>query len=190
MTKFLFIWVEGGSDARFFDAVFKPLLEKTYRRVEVRTYANLKRVKFEQILLGLQAMDADFIVVADIDQEPCVTSKKQYVRTRIQGIASERIRVVIQEIESWYLAGLNEASARHLGLPVLDRTDAVTKDRFIAMMPDAFDSRIDFMMEILKHFSSATAMQKNDSFRYFVSKHKLELTTKDEADHVNGIERV
>jgi hypothetical protein len=174
MERFLFIWVEGGSDARLFEAVFKPLFEKKYRRVEIRTYANLKREAFQKILLGMQSMEADFIVVADIDQEPCITSKKKYVQTRIKGIEDEWIRVVIQEIESWYLAGVNESSASLLGLPVLNRTDTVTKEQFIAMMPEQYDSRIDFMMEILKTFSIATAMEKNDSFRYFVSKHKLE----------------
>jgi len=175
MKKLLFIWVEGGSDARFFDIVLKQYFEKIYQRVIVRTYANLKRVKFEQILLGLQAMGADFIVVADIDQERCVTSKKQYVQTRIKGIDADRIRVVIQEIESWYLAGLDETDAGKCGIPVLDRTDTITKEQFIAMMPDQFDSRIDFMMELLKHFSCAEAVHKNNSFRYFIAKHQLRI---------------
>ena len=39
------------------------------------------------------------------------------------------------------------------------------------MMPERFDSRIDFMMEILKLFSPVTAMDKNSSFQYFMTKH-------------------
>ena len=179
MNNLLFIWVEGASDARFFDAVLKPFFLKAYRRVEIRTYANLKRVKFEQILLGLEAMNADFIVVADIDQEPCVTSKKRYVQARIKGIADAQIRVVIQEIESWYLAGLDQTDAEQLGLPALDKTDTITKEHLIALIPEAFDSKIDFMMELLKHFSAATAIQKNASFRYFVMKHNIEIATKE-----------
>ncbi len=37
MPRKLFVWVEGASDARFFEAVLRPLLEKKYNSVEVRT---------------------------------------------------------------------------------------------------------------------------------------------------------
>ena len=160
MTGILFIWVEGGSDARFFEAVFKPLFRAFYRRVEIRAYANLKRVKFQQILQGIEAMSGDYIVVADIDEEPCVTAKKIFVRKRIPHLDDTRIRVVIREIESWYLAGLNRPSAEQLDLPDMDRTDEITKEMFAALMPEKFTSRIDFMMEILKLYSLETAMQK------------------------------
>ena len=93
MGRSLFIWVEGASDARFFESVIRPFFDGLYGKIEVRTYANLKREKFRQILLSIDSLDADYIVVADIDQEPCVTSKKAYVRTRIgEDIGSERIR--------------------------------------------------------------------------------------------------
>lgn len=177
MGKILFIWVEGGSDARFFHAVFKPLFERRYRRVEIRAYANLKRDKFEKILQGLQAIDADIIVVADIDRETCVTAKKKYVQSRIRVVPPEWIRVVIEEIESWYLAGMDEAVSQSLGIALPDRTDTITKEDFIALMPESFDSRIDFMMEILKDFSPAQAAKKNESFKYFVAKHHFELDT-------------
>lgn len=175
MGKILFIWVEGGSDARFFHAVFKPLFERSYRRVEIRAYANLKRDKFEKILQGLQAIDADYLVVADIDRETCVTAKKKYVQSRIRVVPPELIRVVIEEIESWYLAGMDETLAQSLGVALPERTDTITKEDFIALMPESFDSRIDFMMEVLKSFSPAQAEKKNASFRYFVAKHRLEL---------------
>ena len=179
MKRILFIWVEGGSDARFFEAVMKPLFERIYKRVEIRTYANLKRVTFARILQGLRAIAADFIVVADIDEEPCVTFKKNYVRSRIRDVDldPDQIRVVIHEIESWYLAGLEAQSSKELGIPLFDRTDAITKEQFIALVPEAFDSRIDFMMEILKAFSPAIAMRKNDSFRYFFTKYHFDAET-------------
>ena len=177
MKRILFIWVEGGSDARFFEAVMKPLFERIYKRVEIRTYANLKRVTFARILQGLRAMAADFIVVADIDEEPCVTFKKNYVRSRVRDVDldPDQIRVVIHEIESWYMAGLGKESSRELGLPLFDRTDAITKEQFIALVPEAFDSRIDFMMELLKTFSLAVARRKNTSFNYFCLKHNFEM---------------
>jgi len=172
----IFIWVEGVSDARFFTAVMKPFFEKSYTQVEIRTYANLKREKFSRILQAVQAIQADYLVVADIDSEPCVTAKKKCIGQRLTEVDPERIRVVIQEIESWYLAGLDETGFAELGLSPVDRTDAVTKEDFIAVMPREYDSRIDFMMEILKRFSISAAVRKNGSLSYFMSKQGFVIT--------------
>jgi hypothetical protein len=175
MRRKLFIWVEGGSDARFFEAVLQPLLEKKYNRVEVRTYASLKKSKVVNLLRGIMSSDNDYILVADIDQEPCVTAKKQRILDRFRNIDGGRIRVVIKEIESWYLAGLDDAASSILGLPDMETTDAVTKEDFNVLIPEKFDSRIDFMMEILKYFSMNIALKKNRSFAYFTSRQRLKV---------------
>ena len=41
-------------------------------------------------------------------------------------------------------------------------------------IPPSFDSRIDFMFEILKSFSPATAARHNTSFRFFFERYHLE----------------
>jgi hypothetical protein len=189
MRRKLFIWVEGGSDARFFEAVLKPLLEKRYNRVEVRTYATLKKSKVVSLLRGILASDNDYILVADIDQEPCVTAKKERLLDRFRPIDAGRIRVVIKEIESWYLAGLDAAASSALGLPGMDRTDDVTKEDFNALIPERFDSRIDFMMEILKSFSPRIALKKNRSFAYFTFRQRLKvgMAPRREADRTMNI---
>ncbi|HPL64819.1 MAG: hypothetical protein PHG91_01350 [Syntrophales bacterium] len=166
----IFIWVEGISDARFFSAVLKPFFEKHYSQVEIRTYANLKREKFSRILQALRGIRAEYLVIADIDSEPCVTSKKNCLRQRISDANPEKIRVVVMEIESWYLAGLDEAGFAELGITPFERTDTVTKEDFLSIMPREYESRIDFMMEILKRFSVKSAVRKNNSFSYFFSK--------------------
>ncbi len=189
MARKLFIWVEGGSDARFFEAVLKPLLEKKYRRVDVRTYATLKKSKVINILRGIQAGGNDYLLVADNDQQPCVTAKKQVIKERFPNVDGERIRVVIQEIESWYLAGLDGPGLSALGLPDMERTDSITKEDFNFLMPERFDSRIDFMMEILKFFSTRVAGRKNRSFAYFMSKQGLDAGTLPQAGETAGNEK-
>ncbi|OGW18585.1 MAG: hypothetical protein A3G93_11920 [Nitrospinae bacterium RIFCSPLOWO2_12_FULL_45_22] len=42
---------------------------------------------------------------------------------------------------------------------------------FNRLIPNKFDSRIDFMLEILKYFSMGIAKQKNKSFSYFLERH-------------------
>lgn len=174
MARKLFVWVEGGSDARFVEAVLKPLLEKKYRRVDVRTYATLKKSKVINILRGIREGGNDYLLVADNDQQACVTAKKQIIQERFPNVDRDRIRVVVQEIESWYLAGLDGAGLSALGLPDIGRTDNITKEDFNVLIPERFDSRIDFMMEILKFFSIRVAERKNRSFAYFMSKQGLD----------------
>ena len=75
-----------------------------------------------------------------------------------------------REIESWYLAGLDDKSCKELGLKPFKDTDGVTKEDFNKLIPKRFNSRIDFMVEIIKRFTTKTAKQENRSFSYFMSR--------------------
>jgi len=133
----------------------------------------MKRDKFSAILEAIKAMGADYLVIADYDCSPCVTSKKEWLHQHIKGLEPERTRIVIEEIESWYAAGLDEQGISQFGMPLPAGTDRLTKEQFNDMVPEKYDSRIDFMMEILKIFSLETARRKNRSFEYFLRKQEL-----------------
>ncbi|HUW86051.1 MAG TPA: hypothetical protein VMV55_04150, partial [Methanoregula sp.] len=64
-------------------------------------------------------------------------------------------------------------SAQNLAVPDLSFTDELTKEDFNHLIPRKYDSRIDFMFEILKYFSIDTARQKNHSFRFFINRYHL-----------------
>jgi hypothetical protein len=88
----------------------------------------------------------------------------------------EKIRIVIREIESWYLAGLNNDACRKLKIPVFNDTNEVIKEKFDSLIPKKFqESRIDFMQELLalKHYDLETAKQKNRSFHYLFQKRRF-----------------
>lgn len=133
----------------------------------------MKRDKFSALLEAIKAMGADYLVIADYDCSPCVTSKKEWLHQHIKGLEPERTRIVIEEIESWYAAGLDEQGISQFGMPLLAGTDRLTKEQFNDMVPEKYDSRIDFMMEILKIFSLESARRKNRSFEYFLRKQGL-----------------
>jgi hypothetical protein len=78
------------------------------------------------------------------------------------------------EIESWYYAGLPDESLQKFGLPSLQSSDELTKEGFNDLIPLSFDSRIDFMFEILKSFSPAAAARHNRSFKFFFDRYHLE----------------
>jgi hypothetical protein len=119
-------------------------------------------------------MHNDYIFVADIDRERSVRDKKQLLYHWYSNINGNNMVIVIVEIESWYYAGLPDEALQRFGLPSLLSTDELTKEDFNALIPPSFDSRIDFMFEILKSFSSTTAVRHNRSFKFFFDRYHLE----------------
>jgi len=168
----LYVWVEGTDDERFFERTVRATFEQRYDQVSVVRYAKRKRANIRAYLNSIKAMAADCIFLADIDAEPCVTAKKRTLEQR-HGIEDGRVIVVVMEIESWYMAGLDDEASAQLGVPFRKSTETLTKEDFNRLMPQRFDSRIDFMAEILKRFSRETARRKNGSFRYFAERYGL-----------------
>jgi hypothetical protein len=167
MEKRLFIFVEGLDDARFFRSIVKPRLKGRYRSVEIVMYACMKHEKATEFVRGIRKMGHDYIIAADIDQAPTVQEKKGIVRGRFYDAEWSRIFVVVMEIESWYLAGLKPEDAARLGIPELAATDGITKEDFNRLMPRAYRSRIAFLIDLTRYFSSDAARIKNRSFDFF-----------------------
>lgn len=174
MKKRLFILVEGEDDVRFFGRIIKPLFVHHYDSVEILPYASIKRGKVNNFLKSMTQMHNDYIFVADIDMERSVRDKKQLLSTWYSSISGNNIVIVIMEIESWYYAGLPDETLQRFGLPSLSSTDELTKEDFNTLIPPSFDSRIDFMFEILKSFSPTTAARRNRSFKFFFDRYRLE----------------
>lgn len=165
--------VEGEDDIRFFGRIIKPLFISRYDSVEIIPYASIRRTKVNNFLKSVRLMKNDYIFLADIDTERSVRDKKQILFYHFSNIESGSIVVVIKEIESWYYAGLSRESGLNLGVPDLPSTDELTKEDFNRLIPRKYDSRIDFMFEILKYFSLDSARMKNHSFRFFVDRYHL-----------------
>jgi len=89
----------------------------------------------------------------------------------LKNIDGDKILVVIREIESWYMAGLDTKPSKNLGIKKIPKTtEDITKEQFYSLIPQKF-SRIDFMREVLKNFSIQTAKQKNKSLKYCIERY-------------------
>jgi hypothetical protein len=164
----LFIFVEGSDDVRFFETIIKPRFEHAFDSVELITFACTKSVKVDRFIRGINAMHHSYIIVTDIDLESSVHAKKNVILSRFNEADYQNIMVIIQEIESWYLAGIDDGGAKALGIHAPARTDFVTKEHFLRLIPHFYPSKIAFMIQVLKHFSLSTAVEKNKSFRFFI----------------------
>jgi hypothetical protein len=172
----LFILVEGNDDQRFFSRIIKPLLAPRYASVELVMYACMKRTRICKFINTIRAMGHEFILVADNDLEPSIRVKKGVIQERICAVDPGEIMVIVQEIESWYLAGIDRESARVLGIKPPQFTDQVTKERFNRHIPKRYSSRIAYMLDLLSYYSIPVAISKNRSFHYFLVHYHLEET--------------
>lgn len=166
--KQLYIFVEGEDDERFFDKIIRFKLSSKYNSINIIKYAKMKKDKVNNFIISIKKMNADYIFAHDIDNTVSTTSKKSEIKHMLKNIDEDKIFIVIKEIESWYLAGLNNEKCQMLKIPIIKNTDEITKESFNSIIPDNFDSRIAFMIEILKNFSIKVAIQKNKSFKYFI----------------------
>ena len=116
-------------------------------------------------------MKADYICVGDIDDVPCVTSKKEKLTDDFgKKITADRIAIVIKEIESWYLAGLDEKTSKKLGIrKKIETTDNIIKEHFNQLIPKKMPRSV-FMQKILENYDVDVAEGKNGSFGYFLNK--------------------
>ena len=164
------ILVEGNDDVRFFERI-RPVLEKKYDFVQTWQYQQKASKQVKNFLHSIREMNSSYFFVADINRTPCVTAKKNSIKRKYGSkIDRGNLIIVAREIESWYLAGLDDKSCKELGLKPFKDTDGVTKEDFNKLIPKRFNSRIDFMVEIIKRFTTKTAKQENRSFSYFMSR--------------------
>jgi len=171
--KRLYVFVEGTTDERFFEKIIKPKFEEKYEYIYIYRYAESKNEKTGRFIESAESIeDADYIFVSDIDQAPCVTKKKQELLNKFPKINKDKIVIVIKEIESWYLAGLDANACKKLKIKPFNYTNDIDKEEFSKFIPKKF-STIDFMIRILNYFSIETAKQKNNSFKYFANKYNL-----------------
>ncbi len=169
----LFLFVEGNDDLRFFSRIVVPLFEGRYASVEVISYASMKTGKVCRFVRSIHEMGHDFLLFADIDEVRNVKGKKALLRERYCTLTDDRIVVVIKEIESWYLAGLDERAQKRLHIRHYRTTDYITKEIFNRMIPGEYSSRIGFMVEVLNRYSLSEAEARNRSFLYFVTHYHL-----------------
>lgn len=169
-NKQLFIFLEGDDDERFFENIVRPLLQNRYSIVRFWKYSQKKQEKVANFIKSINAMNADYIFTGDLNSAPCITFKKGKITNEYNQIAEDKIIIVAKEIESWYLAGLDENTSKKLSIRKKIRsTDTITKEDFNRLIPKSMP-RIEFMRKILDNYNIEIGKEKNSSFGYFLNK--------------------
>jgi hypothetical protein len=168
--KLLFILIEGDDDERFFESVVEPFIQERYSAIKFQKYAKKNKKWKVNIIKSITSMKADYLCVGDIDDVPCVTSKKERIMDDFdEKITKNKIIIVIKEIESWYLAGLDEKVSKELGIrKKIETTNNLVKEHFNQLIPKKMPRSV-FMRKILENYDVEVAEGKNRSFEYFLN---------------------
>jgi hypothetical protein len=170
MDGCIYVFLEGDKDERFFTAVLRPVLTERYAAVVPWQYARRSKDDVTRALRSVREGKGHYLLLRDIDSCPCVTARKQdLLKTYGKRIDPARVVVVVKEIESWYLAGLDDEGRQEYGIsPNHHRhTDDLTKEQFEGLVPAKY-SVVDFMNEILGRFRTEVARGRNRSFGYLM----------------------
>lgn len=170
MYRRLHVLVEGRDDREFFNAVIRPRLQEQYDHVQIWEYAGATIERRINYIKSIRAMNAAYLFVADINTSPCITERKGRLVNHHKGmIDAGQTVVAIREIESWYMAGVDDETCRQLGFVSPAHTDDLTKEHFRTLMPKRFNgSAVDFMAELLREFRVDLARARNRSFGYLM----------------------
>jgi hypothetical protein len=176
--KELFIFVEGDDDELFFAAIKEEVFGDKYYSIKIIKYAQKPLNEVKKCLAGIKALGekglgVEYIFVADADKDrfPCITARKEDIKRSYPFIDEDRILIVEPEIESWYLAGVDDVNRRKLRIkPSSPDTNTLTKEQFDKLIPRSFISRKAFLQALLDYFALQIARQNNRSFAYFLCK--------------------
>ncbi|WP_243345454.1 DUF4276 family protein [Parabacteroides sp. FAFU027] len=175
----LYIFVEGPDDERYINQVIKPILKDQYNDIKVIKYAKLPKVVVQNYIKTFnKQQSSDYLFLCDMDargNSTCITKRKE----KEQGIFgnvidNDKMVIVKEEIESWYLAGITSDHLQKFKIKPFTDTQSITKEEFVRLIPKNFNSTNDFMVEVLKEYSIKQAQSLNSSLNYFITKHCIQ----------------
>ena len=173
-----FIYVEGDTDKEFVNYVLMiPFLEKKSIILQPIPYQQKKNEDINKSIQTAQhSKQLDYMLLSDLDSHsyPCITSRKKSRKQEYNSLDLDKIFIVKEEIESWYVSGIDTSLKQFSNLNIPDNTDNLTKEDVDKIIEQSFfDSKIVFINEILKNFNLKLAYDRNTSFKYFIDKFDL-----------------
>jgi len=173
MYKMLYLFVEGSHEREFFAELDEKIFKDKYNEIKIVPYRQETKEWIKNLLKSIKSMDADYIWFSDLNDSPCVSNRKGKLKEKYIDLDESKIIIVKKEIESWYLALMDNITCRKFRIKSskVKNTDNIIKEQFDVLIPDGFD-KISFIREILKSASIETTRERNTSFKYFIDKYR------------------
>lgn len=167
----LFVYVEGEHDMIFVDSILSDYLRNN-KSIELFPIPYAKKPPKTMNKDIKSKSKHNYLFLSDLDnkQFPCITARKENRFNKYDYLDFSNIIIVKEEIESWYLAGIDSSSNKFKGLEIPDNTEAIDKETFDEMMKGIFEFKRDCLKEIAKGYDFELAKSRNSSFKYFLDK--------------------
>ena len=113
-------------------------------------------------------------MVSDLDSHkyPCITERKKSRFDELEGVIGlDKIIIACEEIESWFLAGVNTDLDVFSKFTIPDNTENISKEDFDEMIQDASLDKFEMFLLLVKYYDFDLALKRNSSLKYFVDKY-------------------
>ena len=124
----------------------------------------------------LKSKNIPYIFVSDLDSHtyPCLTSRKEKRKKEYPALDCDKIIIVNEEIESWFISGVDTNLEQFKEFNIPNNTENLTKENVDKMIDNShFISKKDFFYEVSRFFNIELAIERNKSFKYFLKKFNL-----------------
>ena len=167
----LFLFLEGNDDETFFNQILCDKLKGLYTEVIIWKYAQKTDNQRKRFINAVnENKNWDYLCFRDYNSAKCMTEKKKKISDKFNTIILEKVFIIVLEIESWYIAGVDNDFLRSLGAETIDtNSNYITKENFNNLIPNTMPRDI-FLSKILENFNIELAITNNKSFAYFMKK--------------------
>ncbi|MEY4936361.1 MAG: hypothetical protein RIS64_2720 [Bacteroidota bacterium] len=187
MKKKLYLFIEGEWDKIFFEVFLRDYLQKEYdfEAIELLEFSeNLdSRAKLRTLA---EQHHINFLLCPDLDGR--YDDLKRIAKIRKLAIEEFKVTfemvkhksfVIVQEIESWYLAGFKQSFCDKKQIKFYQNTEDTNKTTFKEIAKQLKKRPMQLRDELIttyrSHFSIQEAQIRNESFRKFLQKVEAQL---------------
>ena len=171
----LFVFIEGKEDIVFVKNVLYNIFIQHSINIIPIPYQRTRNHEVKNLIKTAKA-NHDYVLLSDLDSHtyPCITSRKDQRIMELDGeITSDKIIIVVEELESWCLAGINSSIDEYSEFVIPESTDCITKEDFDKILSNTSFNKNKLLNFLSFNFDSDLPIQRNKSFKYFLEKYGI-----------------
>ena len=88
-------------------------------------------------------------------------------------ITPDKIIIVVEELESWCLAGIDTSIEEYVDFVIPESTDDITKEDFDEILSNTSFNKNKLLNYLSFNFSIGLAIERNKSFKYFLERYGI-----------------
>lgn len=167
----LFVYVEGHYDKMFVEKILSDFFLKEKSTILITIPYSQKGKKIINHDIKTKSKH-DYLLLADLDSDECprITNKKEKMMQDYSTLDPSKIIIVKEEIESWFLAGLDPSLEVFKNIDVPSNTDSITKEEFNELLEKNSLDKNNFLLRVCDEYDFNLAIQRNSSLNYFFKK--------------------